>query len=192
LDSLGIKTIGDLSDARREQALRHLFGQRLHWIQELARGCDREPVVADHESKSLSHESTFERDSGDPAYLERVLRGFLRMLARDLRQEDLAAGTCTVKLKDVRFAITTKQRPFPRPLNYDPDMWPTVRQTLHALLKPGIKYRLAGLALTSLTPAAPGLFDRRRAKAIQTMDAIVARYGARAMGLGGVTSADVE
>jgi DNA polymerase-4 len=95
-----------------------------------------------------------------------------------------------VKLKDARFTITTKQRRFPGPLNYDPAMWPVVQRTLHELLVPETKYRLAGLALSSLSPTAPGLFDRRRAKAVEAMDTIIAQYGPSVMGLGGVTRED--
>jgi len=186
LEPLGLKTIGDLLDARWEQALHRLFGTRLLWIQEMARGIDREPIVADRESKSASHETTFDRDTADCLFLEKTLRGFLRSLAHDLRQEGLASSSCTVKLKDSRFATTTRQRQFPQPLNYDPDMWPTVRQALHDLLKPGITYRLAGLGLSSLGPAPPGLFDRKRSKAIETMDALTARHGPTVIGLGGV------
>ena len=190
LEPLGLKTIGNLLDARWESALHHLFGTRLHWVQELARGIDHEPVVADRESKSLSHETTFEQDTNDQAYLELLLHGFLKTLARDLRQDGLAAASCTVKLKDSRFAITTKQRAFPHPLNYDPDMWPTIKQALHELLKPGIKYRLAGLGLSSLAPAHPSLYDQRRSKAIAAMDALAARHGSAVIGLGGVTRED--
>ncbi|MGH7182660.1 MAG: DNA polymerase IV [Nitrospiraceae bacterium] len=187
LEPLGLKTIGDLLGQRWESALHHLFGTRLHWIQELARGIDHEPVIADRESKSLSHETTFEQDTDDRVYLEQLLHGFLKTLARDLRQDGLAAESCTVKLKDSRFAITTKQRSFPHPLNYEPEMWPTIKQVLHELLKPGTKYRLAGLGLSSLTPASPGLYDQRRDKAIQAMDALTARHGPGIIGLGGVT-----
>ena len=157
-----IKTIGDLLDPQWDQVLARMFGHRLFWIRELAQGRDREPVIADRESKSSSHETTFERDTADPAFLEHVLRGFLRMLARDLRQEGLAAEGCTVKLKDARFAVTTRQRRFSHPLNYDPDMWPTVRQALHELMKPHAQYRLAGLTLFSLVPIPAGLYDQRR------------------------------
>jgi DNA polymerase-4 len=188
LDALGLKTIGDLSDTRWEQPLQRLFGNSLAWIRELGQGIDREPVVADRESKSISHETTFEHDTRDRALLERTLRGFLRELAHDLRQEGLAACGCAVKLKDSRFTITTKHGRFPHPLNYDPDMWPTVRQALQEVMKPGTAYRLVGLALTSLTPAAPGLFDQRRAKAIEALDTLVARHGPTVIGLGGVTS----
>jgi DNA polymerase-4 len=115
----------------------------------------------------------------------------LRTLARDLRQEGLAAGGCTVKLKDARFTITTRQRRFAHPLNYDPEMWPTVRQALHEVMKRHTPYRLAGLALSSLGPAPPGLYDQQRNKAVQVMDAIIARHGA-VIGLGGVDGDDAD
>ena len=189
LEPFGIKTIGGLLDPQWDRMLVRLFGSRLPWIRALAQGQDQEPVVADRESKSASHETTFEHDTADRGFLEEVLRGFLRTLARDLRQEDLAAGGCTVKLKDARFAITTRQRRFGHPLNYDPEMWPTVQQALHEVMKPHTSYRLAGLALSSLVPAPPGLYDQRRSKAVQAMDEIIARHGA-VIGLGGVAEND--
>ena len=190
LEPLGLKTIGDLLDQRWDQPLRHIFGTRLHWVRELARGIDHEPVVADRESKSLSHETTFEYDTHDRPFLEHTLRGFLRDLARDLRQEGLAAGSCTVKLKNSRFVITTKQHRFSHPLNYDPDMWPNVQHALSELIRPSTEYRLAGLALSSLTPAPSGLFDQRRTKAIEAMDALIAKHGSSVIGLGGVSHGD--
>lgn len=187
IEALGIMTIADLLDARWDRPLHHLFGNGLVWVRELARGIDREPVVADRDAKRISHETTFERNTHDRSFLEQALRGFLRELAHDLRQEGLAAGGCAVKLKDTRFTITTKHGRFPHPLNYDPDMWPTVQQALRTLMTPGTEYRLAGLALTTLTAAAPGLFDQRRAKAIAALDALVARHGSSVIGLGGVS-----
>jgi DNA polymerase-4 len=191
LEPFGITTIGGLLDPQWDRTLAHLFGARLSWIRALAQGQDHEPVVADRESKSASHETTFEHDTADRPFLEEILRGFLRTLARDLRHEGLAAGGCTVKLKDARFAITTKQRRFPHPLNYDPEMWPTVQQALRDVIRPQTSYRLAGLALSSLVPAPPGLYDQRRNKAVQAMDAIIARHGA-VIGLGGVADDDED
>ncbi len=187
IETLGITTIGELLETRWDRPLQHLFGNNLVWIRELAQGIDREPVVAERESKSISHETTFERNTNDPAFLAHTLRGFLRKLAHDLRQEGLAAGGCAIKLKDARFTITTKHGRFPYPLNYDPDMWPVVQQALRDLMTPGTEYRLAGLALTTLTAAAPGLFDQRRAKAIAALDTLVARHGSTVIGLGGVS-----
>ena len=71
-------------------------------------------------------------------------------------------------------------------------MWPKVQQALRELLQPGAEYRLAGLALSSLTPAPPGLFDQRRTKAIETMDALMTKHGSSVIGLGGVNRDDIE
>jgi len=70
-------------------------------------------------------------------------------------------------------------------------MWPTVRQALNDAMKPQASYRLAGLALSSLVPAPPGLYDQQRSKAVKAMDAIIARHGA-VIGLGGVARDDDE
>ena len=69
-------------------------------------------------------------------------------------------------------------------------MWPTVQQVLQELIRPGIEYRLAGLSLSSLTPAPTGLFDQRRKKAIETMDALITKHGSSVIGLGGVSHED--
>ncbi|BCA55148.1 DNA polymerase IV [Nitrospira sp. KM1] len=192
LDRAGIQRLGDLLDARWHTFLLRHLGNRLYAIQELLHGHDPDPVFADRESKSLSHETTFDLDTADPGYLEDVLRGFLRSLARDLRQDFTAANTFTVKLKDSRFIITTKQRSFASPLNYDPEMWPAIRQALHDLMQSDMTYRLVGLSLTSLTPAAQGLFNQRRAKAIHVMDALTAKHGPQIIGLGGVAAEEED
>jgi hypothetical protein len=64
-----------------------------------------------------------------------------------------------------------------------------VRQALHDVIKPHTAYRLAGLALSPLLQAPPGLYDQRRRKAVETMDAIIARHGS-VIGLGGVGEED--
>ena len=71
-------------------------------------------------------------------------------------------------------------------------MWPTIKQALHELLKPGTKYRLTGLGLSSLAPAPSGLYDQRRSKAIAAMDALATRHGSAVIGLGGVSHDDIE
>jgi DNA polymerase-4 len=71
-------------------------------------------------------------------------------------------------------------------------MWPTVQQALRELLRPGTEYRLAGLALSSLTPAPSGLYDQRRTKAIEAMDALITKHGSSVIGLGGVSHNDTE
>lgn len=185
LDRIGVRRIGDLLEPRLEPLLRRLWGTRLPLMQALARGLDEEPVVPDRERKSLGHETTFDHDTDDLGFLERTLRGFLAELAHDLRLDGLAAGSFTVKLKDASHKLATKQHRFPAPLNDDPAMWREIREALRGLVSPRTKYRLAGVTLGDLAPAAEGLFDRRRSKALAAMDAIIEKHGARAIRLGG-------
>ncbi len=184
LDAFGLNEVRDLLDPRFEAPLRDLLGSRLLHFRQLAQGIDRDPVIPDRESKSLSHETTFERDTGDPAYLARTLRSFLTLLARDLREDGLAAAGFAVKLKRSDFVVSTKHGRFPGPLNYDPAMWPSIAAALRAALVSGTTYRLAGLALSGLEPASVGLYDARRAKAIAAMDAIAAKHGPSVIRLG--------
>jgi DNA polymerase IV len=186
LEPLGLKTIGELLDQRWDQPLRQIFGARLHWVRELARGIDHEPVVADRESKSLGHEMTFEQDTNDLAFLEQTMRSFLGTLAHDLRVQGLAAGSFTVKLKDARFRITTRQQQFGQPINYDPAMWPAIRSALHSLAIPHTNYRLVGLSLSCLLPATESLFAQRQTQAVAALDQLIERYGSRMIRLGGI------
>jgi DNA polymerase-4 len=186
LTSFGVRCIGDLLDPQHEPFLRQRWGHRLAAWQEMARGIDHDPVVADRESKSLGHETTFEQDSSDLAFLERTIRSFLGTLAHDLRVQGLAAGSFTVKLKDNTFRITTRQQQFGHPLNYDPAMWPSIRSALHSLATPHTCYRLVGLSLSGLLPATDSLFAQRQTQAIAALDGLIERYGSRMVRLGGI------
>lgn len=184
VERLGVRTIGDLLDPRFESALVRLMGTRLASFRSLALGLDSDPVVADREAKSVSHETTFDEDTNDPAILEPIIHGFLETLTHDLRLEGLAAGSFTLKLKDSLFRITTRQRKFPTPLNYDPDMWPDIRLALADLLQPRSRYRLVGLGLSDLAPAPEPLFDRRQRDAVAALDRLIERHGTGVVRLG--------
>lgn len=190
LERIGVRTVGDLLAPHLEPSLRRIWGKRLPIIQALARGVDDDPVVPDREQKSLGHETTFDHDTNDLAFLEKTLRGFLAELTHELRLESLAAGSFTVKLKDSTHRLTTKQHHFPKPLNDDSVMWRDIRAALQSLLVPRTKYRLAGVTLGDLVPATAGLFDQRRSKALAAMDAIIEKHGAKAIHLGGTPESD--
>ena len=186
LESRGISTIADLLDPVFEAALLRMWGPRLGALQELAKGIDRDSVVPGREPKSVSHETTFDEDTGDLSFLGQTLRGFLSELTHDLRMRGLSAGAFTVKLKDAEFTITARQRHFPEPLNYDPPMWQAIQPALRDLVVPRTRYRLVGLSLTDLVPAMEGLFDQRTPRAMAAMDAVIEKHGSRIIRLGGL------
>src|SRR5436190_16055019 len=61
LHALGIRTLMDVRGADAT-ALRAAVGSLADWLQQLARGIDDRPVVAEHEPKSSGSETTFVRD----------------------------------------------------------------------------------------------------------------------------------
>ncbi|MCE9537222.1 MAG: DNA polymerase IV [Nitrospirae bacterium] len=186
LNGLGIHCVGDLLDPRHAPFLRQQWGTRLLALQEVAQGIDRDPVVADRASKSLGHETTFEQDTSDLAFLELMIKSFLGTLAHDLRVQGLAAGSFTVKLKDATFQITTRQQQFGHPLNYDPARWPAIQSALQSLARPQTRYRLVGLSLSGLVPATDSLFTQRQTQAVAALDGLIERYGSRMVRLGGI------
>jgi len=186
LERLGIHRIGDLLEPRCEPMLRRRWGKHLPALQALARGEDHDPVLPDRDQKSLGHETTFDQDTDDLTFLEQTVHGFLNTLAHELREQGLSAGAFTVKLKDAKFKITTRQRHFAEPLNYDPLMWRDIRNALRSLIVSRTRYRLIGLSLSDLMPATEGLFDQRTTKAMAAMDAIIEKHGPRVMRLGGI------
>jgi DNA polymerase-4 len=186
LEPLGIHLIGDLLDPRFEPALRRTWGTRLADLQALAQGIDHEPVDPERDQKSVGHETTFDHDTSDLAFLERTVRSFLSELTHDLRVQCLAAGAFTIKLKDSTFKITTRQRHFPKPLNYDPPMWRVIQPALRSLVAARTRYRLVGLSLSDLVPASGTLFDQQTTKAMAAMDAIIEKHGTGVMRLGGI------
>jgi DNA polymerase-4 len=186
LERIGVTTIGELLEPHLEPPLSRFWGKRLLLVQALARGVDEERVVPDRDQKSIGHETTFDQDTSDLTLLEKTVRGFLAELTHELRLQGLAAGSFTVKLKDAQFKITTRQRHFSKPLNYDPAMWGDIRASLHGLVAPRTNYRLVGLALADLVPANEDLFDQRTSKALAAMDAIIEKHGPSVMRLGNI------
>jgi len=116
LASLGLHTIGDVAGADPE-LLRERFGQSYGtWLHEAAHGIDSRPVVTFREPKSISRETTFERDLHavrDRAELGRIFTGLCEQLANDLARKGYAGRTIGIKLRFDDFRIVTRDLTLP-------------------------------------------------------------------------------
>jgi DNA polymerase-4 len=105
---LGLHTIGDLARADAGMLERRL-GSHALFLQDLSRGIDDRPVVADAEAaKSIGQEHTFDADTGDLARLRKTLLELADAVARRVREHDLKARTITLKYRDERFDTVTR------------------------------------------------------------------------------------
>ncbi len=92
LESLGIRTIGELAQTPLERLVQHFGKHYGHWLSDAANGRDERPVVTVSEPKSLSRETTFERDLDprrDREALTHILVSLCERLSQDLDSQGL-------------------------------------------------------------------------------------------------------
>ena len=113
LQALGIHTIGELARVDPDELKAHFGPNYGAWLHEAAWGRDERPVVTERELKSLSRETTFERDlhaRSDRAELGAILTRLCEQVAADLRRKGLRAHTIGVKLRFDDFRIVTRDQ----------------------------------------------------------------------------------
>ena len=105
----GFRLIGDLQKADETELMRRhgVEGSRL-W--RLARGIDAREIVPDRDAKSISAETTFERDIASFRALEKQLWLLTEKVSARLKAKALGGSTITLKLKSADFRLKTRAR----------------------------------------------------------------------------------
>lgn len=146
----GITTVGALRRQSEQSLGRHygVFGPTLH---NYARGVDARSVkVRRDASKSVSAETTFFEDSGDPAFLAEKLAALCDRVTKRLRKEKLAGRTVTVKLKTADFKSRTRAQSLVSHTCLADVMDEAAQQLLARELEDGTQFRLIGVGLSDL------------------------------------------
>jgi DNA polymerase-4 len=116
LAALGIQTIGELA-GQSQASLMQNFGHRYsEWLYQAARGLDDRPVTTRSEPKSISRETTFERDlhvKTDRAKLSEVFTRLCVQVAGDLRRKGYVGKTIGIKLRYDDFKTLTRDLSLP-------------------------------------------------------------------------------
>jgi DNA polymerase-4 len=189
LDTLGIRTIGDLAvidlpiliGAIGESHGRHLYA--------LAHGIDERVVEPERVAKSIGHEETFSRDITDHDELHQHLVRLCDAVARRTREAGIAAGTVMLKVKFSSFESVTRSTTPSVPLTTGPSMVAALEPLLASLdYSQGV--RLLGVHAQKLAEsggAAPRLFDdggdtpedleEQWVPASRAIDSIVEKFG---------------
>lgn len=179
LNKDGIATCGDLQRIGENELMRRYGGEGVR-LWRLARGLDERPVIATRETKSVSAETTFERDIVDFRPLERHLWTLTEEVSSRLKAKKLAGATVTLKLKTADFKIKTRARALAHPTQLASLIFSAGRDLLGREVD-GTKYRLIGVGVSAITPAGDAddrdLIDRRTAEAEHAIDRLRERYG---------------
>ena len=175
LQGFGIRTIGDLAGVE-PAFLIEAFGRSYGaWLHEAAHGRDDRPLTFSRERKSISHETTFERDlhpKADREALSAILLRLCERLAADLERKGLRARNIGIKLRFEDFTTLTRDHTLPAPIQGAADLRLAARECLRRVnldrrirllgIRAGVlvteaAYRLG--AAEVLRAAEPGLFE---------------------------------
>jgi len=111
LTSLGIHSIGDLAAASPEMLMAQFGRSTGMWLHHVAQGIDERPVVTYSEPKSLSRETTFERDlhvKQDRPKLSEIFTNLCHRVADDLVRKGYVSKTIGIKIKYADFQVITR------------------------------------------------------------------------------------
>ncbi len=118
LETLGIRTIGELATADRVLLVEHFGRSYGAWMHEAANGRDDRAVVTYSEPKSISRETTFEDDLHpvrDREQLSRIFTDLCMRVADDLRRKGYVGKTIGLKLRYDNFKTVTRDRTLEAP-----------------------------------------------------------------------------
>jgi len=178
----GITRIAELQQLDRRELTRRfgVLGTRLY---HLARGEDLRVVSSEEDTKSISAETTFDRDISKVEELARVLWRLAERVSKRAKAEKLAGQTVTLKLKTRDFRLRTRSRSLSDATQLAHRMFDAAMPLLEREAD-GTLFRLIGIGISSLVPVevdpAYGTLDlrlRSQAKAELAMDQLRARFG---------------
>jgi DNA polymerase-4 len=185
----GITRIGQLQDSDPRQLARR-YGSTGLWLHRLANADDTRTVDPDGERKTISAETTFERDVARYDDLEKILWRQAERVSAHAKSSGLGGRTVTLKLKTADFKIRTRSTSLDAPTQLADRIFRVARGALKREAT-GTAYRLLGVGISHLCPEGEcdpaDLVDRpgaKRAKAERAMDRVRAKFGGTAVGTG--------
>jgi DNA polymerase-4 len=157
----GFATIADLQRADETELMRRYGSEGLR-LARLARGIDLRRVTPERETKTVSAETTFDRDIAAFRPLERCLWTLTERVSARLKANQLAGSTITLKLKTADFRLRTRARSLAHATALADSIF-TVGRDLLARETDGTRYRLLGIGVSTLVSAeqadAPDLIE---------------------------------
>jgi DNA polymerase-4 len=182
----GMDKIGDLQRADQKILARQLGDEGLR-LARLAHGIDNRSVIPERETRSVSAETTFERDIAELRPLEKQLWSLSERVSARLKAKGLSGSTVTLKLKTEDFKIRTRARALPFPTQLADKIFSASRELL-AREADGTRYRLLGVGVSAIKESRDAdpadLVDvagPRKAAAERAVDKLRGRFGTAAI-----------
>ncbi|MDI6814787.1 MAG: DNA polymerase IV [Dehalococcoidales bacterium] len=187
LNGLGIHTIGELSNMPLSTLKSH-FGASGELLHRFANGIDDREVEPPSAAKSISRETTFDKDTKDHSLLKATLRYLSERVGSELRQRGRQARCITLKLRYADFTTITRSHTLKQASNTDQTIFDTGLKLLNrAQQKQPV--RLIGIRVSSLVEPGRQLdmldsLAQRQEQLDRAIDRIRKKYGFTAIQTG--------
>jgi DNA polymerase-4 len=193
LHAIGIQKIGDLARLE-DRDLEQRFGKWGLALAGKSKGEDAggwfdNEVGENVDPKSISHEHTFDEDTGDAERLQSTLMRLSEMVGRRLREGGYFARTLQLKLRYKDFTTITRARSLEQPTQMDNQIFEEARRLFFSNWKAGTPVRLLGVQASNFesTSGQLNLLDpsqqQRWQKALAAADHVRDKFGEAAIGL---------
>lgn len=191
LAKFGMRTVPDVLQYDLNTLEMWIGAREAAWLYDRVRGVSTSPVDQREDAKSISRDETFGVNINDDAELEAELLRLVVRAAADLRGDEIAARTISVRIRDFDFKNRSAARTLSDPVMTDRVIYAEAKRLLHKLrANRRVPARLLSVSLSSLAsdPDADqfALFDevsvgdreteRDRAVA-RTVDQLRAKFG---------------
>lgn len=190
LKGLGIQTVGDLRRMPGE-VLERKLGRDAKWIHDLSMGIDPSPVSEPEIPKSVSRETTFEKDTRDMEQIRHCLLDMASDVGRRLRRMGMKARTVEFTYRGSDFHRKSRRKTLAIATDQDMDLFLTVWELLIREIPSGRRFRLVGVGTGNFVgdgagiPDQADLFDRdesqKKGRVLHAMDEIRDKWGNRSI-----------
>ena len=196
LRSMGISTIYTLRQISPDM-MTGLMGKNGMDIWKKSNGIDHTPIINYSAQKSISTESTFDKDTIDMARLNQILASMVERISWQMRKQEKLTSCITVKIRYSNFDTHTLQKRIPY-TSFDHVLIDAAKELFHRLYTRRMLIRLIGVRFSHLVRGVQQLnmFEDtpEMVSLYLTMDNLRKRFGKDAVkrACGVMTSTEIE
>jgi len=157
LKERGVQTIGDLASLSLDRLIEEFGPSYGNYLYEASRGIDESPLVTHWEPKSISRETTFQRDVDNWQVIAKNLADLTREVVTSMKEEGYQGRTVTVKIRFNDFKTYTRAKTLSRHTDSEEEIRKAAFDCLGRIeLKK--KVRLIGVRASNLEMSSPPSF----------------------------------
>tara|TARA_B100001989_G_scaffold13481_1_gene8410 strand:+ start:287 stop:1564 length:1278 start_codon:yes stop_codon:yes gene_type:complete len=182
LNNDGIKTIGQIKEMKLNEVISK-YGAIGSHIFKLSNAEDNRVIKPFRKVKSISHETTFDKDTNDEVFLKKILWDLCEKVSNRSKNKGLGGNTINIKIKTKDFKLISRSITIDEPTQIAEIIFQAAKLLLLREINTN-KFRLLGVGLSNLKEAEIcDLYDlinidSNRDKKIEfAMDSIRNRFG---------------